>query len=105
MPQVVVGVPLAKVPELFRQAVHAVQGATLIEVLEDRALVGRRATSAVRSETTRFTFHTRSESISEIRAESTSGGVFGIAAYRGTVLEIGRAVLKELERASAPNQG
>ena len=37
MPQVVVSVPLAQVPRIFRQAVHAVQGATLIEVLEDRA--------------------------------------------------------------------
>lgn len=101
MPQVVVSVPLAQVPGIFRQAVHAVQGATLIEVLEDRALVGRRTTFAARSETTRFTFHARSDSTTEIRAEFTNGGVFGIATYRETVLEIGRAVLKELEHAAA----
>ncbi|MGW8429681.1 hypothetical protein ACWGJ9_01020 [Curtobacterium citreum] len=105
MPQVVVGVPFTEVPELFRQAVHAVQGATLIEVLEDRALVGRRTTFAARSETTRFTFHARSETTSEIRAESTNGGVFGVASYPGIVLEIGRAVLNELERAAAPKHG
>ncbi|WP_132047103.1 hypothetical protein [Curtobacterium sp. PhB136] len=98
MPSVTVHVPISGIPDLFRRAVEAVPNANLIEVLPDRALVGRRTTVAIRSETTRFTFHAKGEGVSELRVQSTNGGVFGVARYDGVVLETGRQVLQELSQ-------
>jgi hypothetical protein len=102
MADVIVDVPLEALPELLRQAVSTVHGATLIEVRPDGALTGRRSNFAMGSETTRFTFHARTAGGCDVHAEATNNGGFASASVRGSkfvpgaLLETGRAVLNAL---------
>lgn len=102
MTQVTVDAPLSALPDLVRRAVGEVPRAALIELTDDGALVGRRASTALGAETTRFTFRARPGGGCVVRARSVNTLVFG---YVGTapdaVIDTGRAVLDALVRAAA----
>jgi len=100
---VVVNVSLEELPAVFKEAVGAVPSATIIEVRPNGAIVGRRTTFAAMSETTRFAFKRRDVGTSEVEVLGTTGGVLGLASFRGEiespgmVLDTGRAVLRSLD--------
>ena len=75
---------------------ETVPRASLIEVRPDGALVAHKTNFAIASESTRFTFQSRSKGGSKVRAESSSGGALGFASYPKLVAETGRAVLDAL---------
>jgi hypothetical protein len=98
MTKIILTTPIEGLPDLMRQAVKSVPRARLIEVLPDSALVSRRTNFALASDSTRFSFHSRPEGGSEVRAESSNGGALGFVSYRNVVTDTGRAVLDALVR-------
>jgi hypothetical protein len=95
---VTIEAPIQDMPGLMHAAVAAVCGATAIEITPDGAIVARRTNFAMQTDTTRFSFHAIGSSTTEIRAEVTIGGIFGLASYQGVVADTGHAVVQALVR-------
>jgi hypothetical protein len=95
---VTIDAPIQDLPGLMHAAVAEVREATAVEITSDAAVIGRRTNFAMRTDTTRFSFHALSSFKTEVRAETTSGGIFGVASYQGVVADTGRAVLQALVR-------
>jgi hypothetical protein len=95
---VIVDASIDAIPELMTRAVHSLARVSLIEVSASGALITRRTTFALSSDTTRFSFHSRPDRRTEVRAEYTVGGVMQFGHQSGVVGEAGRAVLDALKR-------
>jgi len=104
MTSITLRVAVDAVPGLLRRAVAAVPKATVVEIRNDGAVIGRRTNFAALAETTELSFHAIGEKTSRVDVEATADIGLFFRRQSGAhvqLMETAKAVIVELQRLAA----